>query len=43
MNSTADENQGLNETVRTIQFNFEVFDSMDIINITTYLVMSISK
>ena len=40
MNSTADVSHGLNDTVK---YNFEVFDKMDIVNILSCLVISLSK
>ena len=43
MNSTVDEIHiaGLNHT--TVIYDFEDFDNMDLVNVLTYLVMSISK
>ena len=43
MNSTAEEIHGLNDTEKTKKYDFEVFDHIDVVNVLTYLGISICK
>ena len=43
MNSTTEEIHGLDDTEKTKKYDFEVFDHIDVVNVLTYLGISICK